>query len=213
MSDTHVIIIGTGAEGRIAADIFAAAGIIVLGFLETAEEISTRDLNDISVFAIAGSEDSKMVLQDNKVQFLVAVGDIKLRKAVYERVAEISKRPAANAQHPGAWISPYAAIGFGNLFNYGVAVNANTQIGDNNLVHSGAVIEPDVTIGNYCTVSAGARIGTNASLEDNVFIGTGAIVHPGVKIGKGAMIGAGSVVLREVEEGTTVFGNPAQAVE
>ncbi len=35
----------------------------------------------------------------------------------------------------------------------------------------------------------------------------------GVKIGKKANIGAGSVVIRDVKDGETVFGNPAQTIE
>jgi sugar O-acyltransferase (sialic acid O-acetyltransferase NeuD family) len=212
MSETHVVIIGTEAEGRVAADIFTAAGNVVLGFLETAEEIETRDLNDISVFAVAGSEDSMMVLKDQNIQYFIGIGEINRRQEIYEAIAGIAKRPAANAQHPGAWVSPYVAMGFGNLINFGAAINANTQVGDNNMFHAGVIVEPDVTIGNYCTFNAGARIGANVVIEDQVFIGTGAVIHPGVKLGKGCLIGAGSVVLREVEPGTTVHGNPAKKI-
>ena len=212
MADTHIVIIGTGAEGRIAADIFAAMGQIVLGFLETEEGREVRDLNDISVFAVAGDEDSKMVLQDEKIQYLVALGDIRRRQEVYEQISGLTKRPSTNGIHPAAWVSPYAAMGFGNLLNAGAVVNANTQIGDMNHLHSGVTVEPDVKIGNYCTLSSGVKVGANVQIADHCFIGTGAVIHPGVKLGKGCMIGAGSVVLREVEEGGTVYGNPAKPV-
>ncbi|HHG86529.1 MAG TPA: acetyltransferase [Bacteroidetes bacterium] len=212
MSDTHVIIIGTGQEGRIAAEIFTAQNQVVLGFLETGKEISTRDLNDISVFAVAGDEDSLMVLHDQNIQYLVTNGEIKKRIEVYEAIAEITKRPATNAQHPGAYVSSYAAIGFGNIFNFGVCINPNVQVGDNNHFHSGVTVEPDVKIGNYCTINAGVRIGANVELEDQVFIGTGAVIHPGIKLGNGCLIGAGSVVLREVPAGATVHGNPAMPI-
>jgi sugar O-acyltransferase (sialic acid O-acetyltransferase NeuD family) len=212
MSETHVVIIGTGAEGRIAADIFTAAGNVVLGFLETSEEIETRDLNDISVFAVAGSDESLMVLKDENIQYFVAVGEISRRQEIYEAIAGVAKRPAANAIHPGAWVSPYVAMGFGNLVNFGAAINANTTVGDNNMLHTGVIVEPDVTIGNYCTINAGARVGANVVIEDHVFIGTGAVIYPGVKLGKGCLVGAGSVVLREVDEGATVHGNPAQKI-
>jgi acetyltransferase-like isoleucine patch superfamily enzyme len=44
------------------------------------------------------------------------------------------------------------------------------------------------------------------------FIGTGAILIPGITIGKEAIIGAGAVVLKNVKDGCTVFGNPAKIV-
>lgn len=45
-----------------------------------------------------------------------------------------------------------------------------------------------------------------------VFVGARVIILPGVTIGDDAVIGAGSVVVRDVEAGTIVAGNPARAV-
>lgn len=212
MSETHIIIVGTGAEARIAADIFAAMNLVVLGYLETDKDRNIRDLNDINVFAYYEDEEARVVLKDKNIQFFVSNGEISERIKFYEKVAKKTKRPAANAIHPMSWQSPYAAIGFGNLLNASVVVNPNSVIGDMNFFHSGVSIETDVKIGNYCTFSSGVKIGSNVQIEDEVFIGTGAIIHPGVTIGKGALIGAGSVVLKSVDPGKRVFGNPAQVL-
>jgi maltose O-acetyltransferase len=48
------------------------------------------------------------------------------------------------------------------------------------------------------------------SIGANVWIGGGAIILPGVTIGDDAVIGAGAVVTRDVPNGTTRIGNPAQ---
>jgi sugar O-acyltransferase (sialic acid O-acetyltransferase NeuD family) len=212
MVETKIIIIGTGPEGRIAADIFLAMGIDVLGFLETAEEQKAVELNDINVFARFGSKDAQKVLADPDLQYIVTLGEIAERKTVYETAAKSTKRPASNGVHPLAWVSPNAKIGFGNLINAQAAINANAEIGDMNHLHSGSSIEPDAKVGNYCTLSPGVRIGSKCEVGDEVFIGTGAVIYPGVKVGKGAIIGAGSVVLREVKKGQTVHGNPAKEI-
>ncbi len=49
-------------------------------------------------------------------------------------------------------------------------------------------------------------------VEDNVFIGANSIICPGVKIGKNSIIAAGSVVVKDVEPGTIVGGNPAKKI-
>ena len=49
-----------------------------------------------------------------------------------------------------------------------------------------------------------------AQIHDEVQIGAGAIIYQGVNLEKGAYIGPGSVVMQDVEEGQSVFGNPAQ---
>ncbi|MEO1450479.1 MAG: DapH/DapD/GlmU-related protein, partial [Bacteroidota bacterium] len=65
----------------------------------------------------------------------------------------------------------------------------------------------------YCTIEDGARIGRNVRIDDDVRIGAGAVIYTGVEIGPGAMIAAGAVVLQDIPEKATVFGNPAQVVE
>jgi acetyltransferase EpsM len=212
METRQIVIIGTGSEGRIAADVFTAMGHVVLGFLETDPDRNIRDLNDINVFSHYEEDAAKNVLKDQHVEFMVALGDMDERKRVYEKVSKRAKRPSANAIHPISWQSPYAAIGFGNLFNAASVINANTVVGDFNHFHSGVTVETDVVIGNYCNFNSGVRIGSNVHIEDGVFIGTGAIIHPGVHLGEGCLIGAGSVVLKTVEAGKRVFGNPAQSI-
>lgn len=51
------------------------------------------------------------------------------------------------------------------------------------------------------TVSKGAIVGANTTLM------------PGVNVGKEAIVGAGSVVVKDVEEGVVVVGNPAKKIK
>jgi sugar O-acyltransferase (sialic acid O-acetyltransferase NeuD family) len=212
MEEKQIIIVGTGPEARIAADVYAAMGHVVLGFLEIDPERSIRELNDINVVGHYDEDVSRALLKDSRVEFIVAAGDMAERQRIYQKVAQRTKRPSANAVHPLSWQSGNARVGFGNIFNAFSAINANSEVGDMNHFHSGVTVETDVRIGNYCNFNAGARIGANVHVEDGVFIGTGAVIHPGVQLGEGCLVGAGSVVLRSVEAHKKVFGNPAQSL-
>jgi acetyltransferase-like isoleucine patch superfamily enzyme len=53
-------------------------------------------------------------------------------------------------------------------------------------------------------VGGGARIGNRVTVHPHVTI------LPNVVVGDDAVLGAGSVVTRNVESRTTVFGNPAK---
>jgi acetyltransferase-like isoleucine patch superfamily enzyme len=55
----------------------------------------------------------------------------------------------------------------------------------------------DITVGGHSEIGRG------------VYIGSGATIIPGRKIRDRARVGAGSVVIRNVAEGQSVFGNPA----
>lgn len=73
-------------------------------------------------------------------------------------------------------------------------------------IGSGTQIFPWVTIGLKAGQPRGATIGRNVS------IGTGAKVIGPVRIGDGARIGANAVVVRDVPDGVTVVGVPAQVL-
>lgn len=47
-------------------------------------------------------------------------------------------------------------------------------------------------------------------IEDDVWIGTHSVILPGVNIGKGSVIGANSVVTKDIEPYSIVFGSPAK---
>ncbi len=47
---------------------------------------------------------------------------------------------------------------------------------------------------------------------NDTWIGYGAILRDGVRMGEGAVIGAGAVVMRAVEPGGIVAGNPARVI-
>lgn len=212
MQTYPIVILGTGPEARIALDIYNENEVLAYGLITTDREKVGTEVNDLSIFGTLEDEDVRKVLKESTVDYIVMEGEIKMRKKQYEAVRAFIERPAKNAMHNSAAVSPYARTGFGNLISAGVVIQANSTVGDMNIFHAHVSVEPDVEIGNYCNFGSGARIGGNVIIEDEVFIGTGAIIYPGVKVGKGAMIGAGSVVLREVESGKSVFGNPAAEI-
>ena len=91
-------------------------------------------------------------------------------------------------------------IGYGLRIVHGgpVVVNSSAVLGDN------IDLCQFTTIGSVCL--HGAHIG------NNVYIGPGVCIVEGVTIGDGATIGAGAVVVKDVEAGTTVAGNPAKVI-
>lgn len=171
------------------------------------------EVNDVSIFAHYSDDDARTLLKDEKMQYFVAQAEIDLRKEIQEHLGDIAKRPPANVTSSLSSISPYASIGNGNLIHAGCVIDSNAVIGDNNFFHGNTTVGSDSRIGNFCTILAGVNIGANTKIADEVFLGTGAIVFPGVTIGKGAKILGGSVVMRNVDARSTVFGNPAKTVE
>lgn len=104
-----------------------------------------------------------------------------------------------------------------------VYVGANTAIDRGTL--GDTVIEDDVKIDNLvhiahnCHIGSGAFVIAGTALGGGTRVGKNAWLAPNVSvkektvIGDGATVGLGSVVIRDVEAGSVIAGNPAKKLE
>ena len=105
----------------------------------------------------------------------------------------------------GVEIHPGAVIGEGLFIDHGM----------------GIVIGETAEIGNNCTIYHGVTLGgtgkdsgkRHPTIGHNVLVGSGAKVLGPFTVGDNSMIGANSVVLKEIEEDTTVTGIPGRPVK
>jgi len=91
-------------------------------------------------------------------------------------------------------------------------ISNNVTVGDDLLLHTFAGVGHDVHLGHGVTVGSHGFVGGAATLKDCATVHPGAKVLPLVTVGEYAVIGAGSVVIRNVEANTTVFGAPAKVI-
>lgn len=102
----------------------------------------------------------------------------------------------------------------------GIELDYQTQVGPGlRLYHGvGLVVHQRSVIGANCTLRHGVTLGWRREneacpiLEDGVEIGVGAIILGPIRVGKNAVIGAASLVLKDVEAGSSVGGNPARVI-
>jgi len=204
-----ILIVGTGAEARIALDIANDLDILVYGFLTSEESELRQEMNDILVVAELGTEDSDTLLEDKNIKFVLAEADLEQRELLSDQLATHSSE-LINLTHPLARFSPFAKMGKGNILLTGVVVLPNAEIGDFNRIGAYSSIGVDALIGDYCHLQEGVRIGEGAVLERHVSVGAGAIINKGVKIGEKVMIAPGAVVMTDIPDESMAFGNPAQ---
>lgn len=118
-------------------------------------------------------------------------------------------------------------IPFLSLIHPKININ-NVTIGTGVIIHEGVYIEEDCEINDYCAISVKTSIAheskigkfsflaTNVTISGIVNIGeavtiwTSATIIPRLTIGDNAKIGAGSVVLNNIDNDITVYGNPAR---
>jgi acetyltransferase-like isoleucine patch superfamily enzyme len=92
-------------------------------------------------------------------------------------------------------------------------ISNDCSIEDYVTIQGFVAIGHDSFVGKWSHINAYSFMGGYAVLEEEVCLNTRATILPNVKVGNNAIIGAGSIVLKNVKENTTVFGNPAKKIE
>lgn len=111
----------------------------------------------------------------------------------------------------------------------GVVIGNNVEIGAGACINRGAlgdtIIEDNVKIFNLANVAHNSRIRRNTliishsmvsgscDIGENVWLAPGSVISDGIIIGSDAFVGLGSVVIRNVENNSLVYGNPARKRE
>lgn len=113
---------------------------------------------------------------------------------------ERGKRKTGIEIHPGAKIGKNLFIDHG----FGVVIGENSIIGDNVVMYHG------VTLGATGKNIIGKR---HPTIGNNVLIGSGSKILGNIFIGNDVKIGANAVILKDINDNTTVVGVPGKIVK
>jgi sugar O-acyltransferase (sialic acid O-acetyltransferase NeuD family) len=207
-----VIIFGANYLGRAAKEIFESNEIVVYGFLDDDKNLHQKEIDDVVVLG-STDDDGFLKLINKKSEAFVAIDDNKLRKSIVKMLQEVRHVQPLNAIHSKATVSDKAEIGYGNFIDHGAYLAPGSKTGSHCIINARVTLGVEAVLGDFVQLGAGSTINHGVKIEDEVFIGSGVTIVSGITVGKGARIGAGSVVIAPVKAGSTVFGNPAQAVK
>ncbi len=216
-----ILVWGAGGHGRVVADLARALGYSVSGYIDrdaarlghpvdafgaTMTQLEERALVDFRERVRAG---------DRTTLIALGIGDnaARLAAAAAVPVDGVPSAVLVTLVHPSASVGSGVDIGAGSVVFPNATVNAGARLGRAVIINSGAIVEHDCTIGDGAHVSPGAVLTGGVAAGPRSWIGAGAVVLPGVVIGARATVGAGAVVLADVEDGVTVVGNPARALQ
>jgi sugar O-acyltransferase (sialic acid O-acetyltransferase NeuD family) len=202
-----LIVFGAGGHGKVIAEILAAQGRVVDGFVDDGAErrgttiLGKPVLGDSAWLAEAAKAGGVMVA--------LAIGGNAARAAIAARL-HARGLELVTAVHPSAVVSPSATLGAGTVVMAHASINAEARIGVGAIVNTGAVIEHDVVLGDWSHVSPLGALAGGARLGHLSHLGTGAVVLPGVCVGDRTVVGAGAVVVRDIPSDVVVRGVPAR---
>lgn len=127
---------------------------------------------------------------------------------------KITKNGLLSVFHAGkVIIGKNVEIRANTCIDKGLFADRNTIIGDNTKINTLVMIGHGVQIGESCLIHTCASISGSSKIGDNVWVSPNASIINGTVVGDDALIGIGAVVIRDVEAGAVVAGNPAKMIK
>ena len=85
-----------------------------------------------------------------------------------------------------------------------------TIIGNSNIIMAHAHVGHNAFIGSHCELATSSIIGGYCMIFHKVKIKLGCVIRNRITVGESSVVGMGSVVVKDVEANTVVYGNPAR---
>lgn len=183
-----VVVIGAGGHGRVVADILAAAGRVVAGFLDDHETGPVAGLKVLGPFARALDPGF-----GHACDLIVALGDT-VRRVELGQAILCAGGALATAIHPAAVLAGRARIGAGTTVSAAAVIGTDARVGRFCIVNTAAVVDHDCQVEDGAFLAPGVRLCGGVVVGTGAFLGAGAIVLPGRRIAPGARVRAGAVV-------------------
>lgn len=194
-------IIGAGGFGR-----------EVYWSLSMMERINTVFFVDDEYWADGDDKILPLSLLDvDKYEVIVAIGDPKLRERLIERLPKNTKY-FTHIHSSVQILGDDIIIGEGSIICAGCILTTNIKVGRHTHLNLGTTIGHDVVIGDYFTTAPGVRISGNVEIGDKVYLGTGSCIKEKLTIVDDVTIGMNAAVVKNITESGTYVGVPSKNI-
>lgn len=207
----NLLIIGARGYGREVHDLAKDCSgynteYTIKGFLDDKSDA----LNGFENYPEIISSVEEYEIQENDV-FVCALGSVQWKKHYVEIVLSKGGK-FINLIHPTSFQNTNAVIGNGVIIFMYSNISNDCIIEDFVTIQGFVGLGHDTKIGKWSHLNTYSFTGGFVVLEEETCLHTRASVLPNVTVRKGATVGASSLAIKNVKEGTTVFGVPAKVL-
>lgn len=199
-----VVIIGTGGNAKVIADIVLGSKDNLVGFLT-----SDSDKKEFMGKPVLGKDTDYQKYKD--CYFIIAIGNPNVRERMSDLMTGMNWYTAI---HPSSVISTaHTSIGEGSVVMANAVINPFAQIGRHCIINTNAAIEHDNVIEDFAHISVGAKLAGTVRIGKRTWVGVGASVIDKISVCGDCMIGAGAVIVKNIETPGTYVGVPAKRIK
>ena len=208
MNNKKIIIVGAGGLGREVFTWLNSAGLSlqVLGFINDIP--NALDGYDYPVKIIGDIQNHECI---NEAVYILAIMT-PLGKAKVSALLKAKGCEFMTLVHPTAILGHNVKLGEGVIISPGCILTCDIEVGDFVFLNTQTTLGHDVTVGPYTSINGKVEISGFVEIGEGVTVGSRVVVLPKKRIASGATVGAGSVVVGNINQSITVFGNPAKRI-
>jgi sugar O-acyltransferase (sialic acid O-acetyltransferase NeuD family) len=207
MRDRPLIVIGGGGHAKVLVSTILLQRRAILGYVDI-----NPLMQELLGIPKLGDDDEVFNHAPDQVQLINGVGSghsTIRRQGVYERF--VGKGYIFTTLiHLSAVISPHAEIRQGVQVMAGAIVQPGTRLEDDVIVNTRASVDHDCVIDAHAHIAPGVTLSGDVHIGRGAHIGAGATIIQGIRVGAASVVGAGAVVVKDVPDGVTVAGVPAE---
>jgi len=215
MAKKKIVILGGRGDGELVAwALLDIEGIEGYGWLNDYESPGTK-IAELPVLGPIERTTINELLRDQGVYFISALQKVKFAQQRLTMIKSLEIPPDRyfTLVHPSAYVAPNVRIGYDTFVGFHVCIMPNTVIGNHCSFRSSAHVGHDWVIGDGCFVGPNSSLLGRGVLGHGVHIGPNVSVKERIRIGDYAIVGMGSVVVWDVQAGSTVIGVPAKPLQ
>jgi sugar O-acyltransferase (sialic acid O-acetyltransferase NeuD family) len=181
------------------------------GIIDSEKEIGSH-VDDYKIIGSIEDLPDLMEKYQTKAGF-ISVGDNWVRKKIYNQI--LKRCPDftfVNLFHPSAVLGKHIKMGKGVFLGAQSFISSGCRVDDFVLLHQKAHIGLLNHMEKFSSISVGSLTGGKVTIGEFAAITIGVVVADRVRIGRHSVVGSGSLVVRDVPEYVTAYGNPATIV-
>ncbi|WP_410802587.1 acetyltransferase [Marinobacter sp. KMM 10035] len=204
----RLAILGASGHGKVVADAAELAGWDEVIFYDDAWPRLAKN----GPWMVVGNTEALLQGLEGIDGVVVAIGNNRVRQLKQHELI-VAGAKVVSIVHPTAVVSRHAELCVGSVVFGNATVNACAKVGNGCIVNTGAVVEHDCVLGDFAHISPNAVLAGGVRVGPLVWLGASASVKQLIEVGEHAVVGMGAVVIRDVQPGATVVGNPAKVFE